>query len=56
MDVDYLTLVDPTTVEEVPATFAGSALLLVAARVGATRLIDNIAVAVTAPRAVDVPV
>jgi len=42
--VDYLALVDPTTVEDL--TLAGSvasgpALLLVAARVGSTRLIDN---------------
>ncbi|MGO1317757.1 MAG: pantoate--beta-alanine ligase [Cellulomonadaceae bacterium] len=41
---DYLALVDPATVEEVPAGFAGPALLLVAARVGTTRLIDNTAV------------
>jgi pantoate--beta-alanine ligase len=42
--VDYLALVDPTTVEDL--TLAGSvepgpALVLVAARVGTTRLIDN---------------
>ncbi|MFI2103002.1 pantoate--beta-alanine ligase [Isoptericola sp. NPDC019693] len=41
---DYLALVDPTTVDPVPADFRGPALLLVAARVGATRLIDNQAV------------
>ncbi|GAA1859543.1 pantoate--beta-alanine ligase [Myceligenerans crystallogenes] len=39
--VDYLALVDPFTVEHVPDEFEGPALLLVAARVGATRLIDN---------------
>ena len=42
--VDYLALVDPTTVETVPQAYVGPALLLVAARVGATRLIDNMAV------------
>ncbi|MFE6971240.1 pantoate--beta-alanine ligase [Isoptericola sp. NPDC057653] len=44
VEVDYLALVDPTTVDPVLADFRGSALLLVAARVGATRLIDNQAV------------
>ncbi len=44
VDVDYLALVDPTTVDPVPADFRGPALLLVAARTGATRLIDNQAV------------
>lgn len=44
VEVDYLALVDPTTVEPVPADFRGSALLLVAAGVGTTRLIDNQAV------------
>ncbi|MFC8598212.1 pantoate--beta-alanine ligase [Isoptericola sp. NPDC057191] len=44
VEVDYLALVDPTTVDPVPADFRGSALLLVAARAGATRLIDNQAV------------
>ncbi|SDB97566.1 pantothenate synthetase [Sanguibacter gelidistatuariae] len=49
--VDYLALVDPTTVEDVPQTYVGPALLLVAARVGATRLIDNMAVELlAAPR------
>lgn len=46
---DYLTLVDPTTVDEVPSDHGGPALLLVAARVGTTRLIDNMAVQVTDP-------
>jgi pantoate--beta-alanine ligase len=39
--VDYLALVDPRDLSEVPADFAGEALLAVAARVGTTRLIDN---------------
>ena len=47
--VDYLALADPTTVGEVPADHTGPALLLVAARVGTTRLIDNAAVDVVAP-------
>ncbi|WP_125776280.1 pantoate--beta-alanine ligase [Antribacter gilvus] len=46
--VDYLALVDPDTVEDVPADRTGPALLLVAARVGTTRLIDNQAVDVVA--------
>ena len=41
VEVDYLALVDPTTVEDVPHDHQGRALLLVAARVGTTRLIDN---------------
>jgi pantoate--beta-alanine ligase len=39
--LDYLALVDPDTFEEAGEDHAGSARLLVAARVGATRLIDN---------------
>jgi len=39
--VDYLVLVDPATLADVPEDFAGEALLAVAARVGTTRLIDN---------------
>lgn len=38
---DYLVLADPGTLEEVPDRYDGEALLLVAARVGGTRLIDN---------------
>jgi pantoate--beta-alanine ligase len=49
--VDYLALVDPATVDEVAADHTGPALLLVAARVGTTRLIDNQAVDVAAPAA-----
>ncbi|MDT0300568.1 pantoate--beta-alanine ligase [Streptomonospora wellingtoniae] len=40
--VDYLTLVDANTFAEVPSDFRGDAVLLVAARVGGTRLIDNV--------------
>ncbi|MEZ0446743.1 pantoate--beta-alanine ligase [Cellulomonas sp. ICMP 17802] len=41
VDVDYVALVDPDTFAEVPPGFVGEALLLVAATVGSTRLIDN---------------
>jgi pantoate--beta-alanine ligase len=40
--LDYLALVDPDTFEEAGEDYAGPARLLVAARIGATRLIDNI--------------
>ena len=40
--VDYLVLVHPTTLEDVPEWYKGEALLAVAARVGTTRLIDNL--------------
>ena len=40
--LDYLALVDPATLAEVPDDAAGPALLAVAARVGTTRLIDNV--------------
>ena len=39
--LDYLALVDPATLAEVPDGVTGPALLAVAARVGTTRLIDN---------------
>ena len=44
--VDYLVLVHPTTLEDVPEWYKGEALLAVAARVGTTRLIDNVPVLV----------
>jgi len=40
--VDYLVLVHPQTLADVPEWYRGEALLAVAARVGTTRLIDNI--------------
>jgi len=46
--IDYVALVDPVTVDAVPESHAGPALLLVAARVGPTRLIDNTAVSLAA--------
>ncbi|MCK2213956.1 pantoate--beta-alanine ligase [Actinomadura sp. ATCC 31491] len=42
LDVDYLALVDPATFAEVGEEHTGEAVLAVAARVGATRLIDNV--------------
>lgn len=39
--VDYLVLVHPTTLQDVPEWYRGEALLAIAARVGTTRLIDN---------------
>jgi pantoate--beta-alanine ligase len=41
---DYLVLVDPVSLHDVPDDFTGEALLAVAARVGSTRLIDNVTV------------
>nr|WP_069388137.1 pantoate--beta-alanine ligase [Cellulosimicrobium cellulans] len=41
VDVDYLVLVDPATVDDLAPGAVGPGLLLVAARVGTTRLIDN---------------
>ena len=40
--VDYLVLVHPETLDDVPEWYRGNALLAVAARVGRTRLIDNL--------------
>jgi pantoate--beta-alanine ligase len=40
--VDYLVLVHPQTLQDVPEWYRGEALLAVAARVGTTRLIDNV--------------
>jgi pantoate--beta-alanine ligase len=44
--VDYLVLVHPTTLEDVPEWYRGEALLAVAGRVGTTRLIDNLPIRV----------
>ncbi|OAH11422.1 pantoate--beta-alanine ligase [Streptomyces jeddahensis] len=42
LHLDYLALVDPSDFTEVPDDFTGDAVLAVAAKVGTTRLIDNI--------------
>ena len=44
--IDYLVLVHPTTLEDVPEWYRGEALLAVAGRVGTTRLIDNLPILV----------
>jgi pantoate--beta-alanine ligase len=46
LGLDYASLVDPATLAAVPADFSGEALLVVAAHVGTTRLIDNAPVVV----------
>ena len=47
LTVDYLALVDPRDFSEVSPTFTGQAVLAVAARVGSTRLIDNLPLSIT---------
>ncbi|NUR60167.1 MAG: pantoate--beta-alanine ligase [Catenulispora sp.] len=47
LTVDYLALVDPQDFSDVPAAFTGDAVLAVAARVGTTRLIDNLPITLT---------
>jgi pantoate--beta-alanine ligase len=47
--VDYLVLVHPESLEDVPEWYSGPALLAVAARVGRTRLIDNAVLTVGRP-------
>jgi len=42
LSVDYLSLVDPATFQPVGEQYSGPAVLAVAARVGSTRLIDNV--------------
>ncbi|MEY9859046.1 pantoate--beta-alanine ligase [Catenulispora sp. GAS73] len=51
IDVDYLALVDPRDFSEVSPAFSGEAVLAVAARVGTTRLIDNLPLTLTIPGA-----
>ena len=52
--LDYVALVDPVTLSA-PATLAGELRLLLAARVGRTRLIDNVPVDVPVDVSVQVP-
>ncbi|MFF4902380.1 pantoate--beta-alanine ligase [Streptomyces sp. NPDC001068] len=49
--LDYLALVDPSDFTEIDDEFTGEAVLAVAARVGTTRLIDNIPLTFAAPGA-----
>lgn len=44
--LDYVALVDPATFEPIEAGFVGQALLIIAARVGNTRLIDNLSISI----------
>ncbi|MDI2128014.1 pantoate--beta-alanine ligase [Yinghuangia seranimata] len=50
LELDYLALVDPATFAEVPAEHTGTAVLAVAARVGTTRLIDNVPLVIAGAR------
>ena len=45
--LDYLALVDPGNFHEVPDDYRGGAVLALAARVGSTRLIDNVPLTIT---------
>lgn len=47
VDVDYFALVDPDTMAPLADDYCGVALALVAARVGRTRLIDNMSFVIT---------
>ncbi|MGW1377955.1 pantoate--beta-alanine ligase [Streptomyces sp. NPDC002446] len=47
--LDYLALVDPSDFTEIPDGYEGEAILAVAAKVGTTRLIDNIRLTFGAP-------
>ncbi|MFF9375896.1 pantoate--beta-alanine ligase [Streptomyces griseoluteus] len=51
LDLDYLALVDPADFTEIADDFTGDAVLAVAARVGSTRLIDNIPLTFGSPGA-----
>ena len=49
--LEYLALVSPETFAPVADTFAGEALMIVAATIGSTRLIDNTTLTLTQPEA-----
>ncbi|HEY7323829.1 MAG TPA: pantoate--beta-alanine ligase [Streptosporangiaceae bacterium] len=51
VQLDYLALADPESFAEVGADHTGPAILLVAAKVGGTRLIDNLRIEVGVPAA-----
>lgn len=44
--LDYVALVNPATFEPIEAGFVGRALLIIAAHVGSTRLIDNLSITI----------
>jgi pantoate--beta-alanine ligase len=44
--LDYVALVNPATFEPIETGFVGRALLIVAAQVGGTRLIDNLSISI----------
>jgi len=44
--LDYVALVNPATFEPIEDGFVGRALLIIAARVGSTRLIDNLSISI----------
>ncbi len=46
IEVDYCVVVDPDTIKDADVRFVGEALVLVAARVGRTRLIDNMRIVI----------
>jgi pantoate--beta-alanine ligase len=48
VELDYLVIVDPTTFLPVDEAFRGKGLIIIAARVGSTRLIDNEPILLTA--------
>ncbi|MFD4785607.1 pantoate--beta-alanine ligase [Streptomyces sp. NPDC058459] len=51
LDLDYLALVDPADFTEIADDFTGEAVLAIAARVGSTRLIDNVPLTFGSPGA-----
>jgi pantoate--beta-alanine ligase len=48
-ELDYATMVNPTTFAEVPDDYTGRVLMVLAATVGSTRLIDNALIDLTPP-------
>jgi pantoate--beta-alanine ligase len=44
--LDYVALVNPNSFEPIDDSFSGQALLLIAARVGNTRLLDNLSITI----------
>jgi pantoate--beta-alanine ligase len=44
--LDYVALINPATFEPIEAGFVGRALMIIAAQVGGTRLIDNLSISI----------